>query len=79
MRILGFSAVAFKDGRSYSAWCPDLDVASQGDSVEEALANLKEAMELHIECLPQTELKEILRRQGTRLMTNVEIPVSNLA
>jgi len=79
MKILGFSAVAFRDGKSYSAWCPDLDIASQGDSVEEALANLKEAMELHIECLPQAELKEILRRQGTRLITNVEIPVSNLA
>jgi len=79
MKILGFSAVAFRDGKSYSAWCPDLDIASQGDSIEEALANLKEAMELHVECLPQAELKEILRRQGTRLMTNVEIPVSNLA
>ena len=79
MKILGFSAVAFRDGKSYSAWGPDLDIASQGDSVEEALANLKEAMELHVECLPQAELKEILRRQGTRLMTNVEIPVSNLA
>jgi len=33
----------------YVAWCPDVDVASQGKSVEEALNNLKEAIELYLE------------------------------
>jgi predicted RNase H-like HicB family nuclease len=31
------------------AWCPDLDIASQDKNVEEALENLKEAIELYFE------------------------------
>lgn len=79
MKILGFSAVAFKEGKSYTAWCPDLDVASQGDTAKEALANLKEAIELHLESLSPGELKEALKRKGTSLITNVEVPVPGLA
>ena len=78
-KILGFSVVAFRDGRSYSAWCPDLDVASQGESIEESLANLKEAIELHLECLSGTELKEVLQRQGTRLIATLEVPLPSPA
>ena len=33
----------------YVAWCPDLDIASQGKDVEGALNNLKEAIELYLE------------------------------
>jgi len=64
--MLGFSVVV-PEGKSYSAWCPDLDVASQGSSVEEALANLKEALELHVECLSPDELQEIKKRQGNKV------------
>jgi len=77
MELLGFSAVVFPEGSSYSAWCPDLDVASQGDTMEEAIANLKEALELHIDCLSSVELQEIKKRQGTRLVTTVQVPVSS--
>ncbi|OIO20779.1 hypothetical protein AUJ17_05540 [Candidatus Micrarchaeota archaeon CG1_02_47_40] len=77
MRMFGFSVVIFPEAGSYSAWCPDLDVASQGDTLEEAIANLKEALELHVECLSPSELQEIRKRQGTKLMTTIEIPVSN--
>ncbi len=73
---MNFSVVVFPEAGSYSAWCPDLDVASQGDTLEEAIANLKEALELHVECLTAKELQEIRKRQGTRLMTTLEIPVS---
>jgi len=76
MKLMGFFVVVFPEGASYSAWCPDLDVASQGDSFNEALANLKEALELHVACLSSGELQEIRRRQGTKLMTTVEISVS---
>ena len=38
-----------KEGRLYTAWTPDLDIASQGKSPEEALANLKEAVELFLQ------------------------------
>lgn len=73
-RLLGFSVVVIKEGNSYSAWCPDVDIASQGDALEEALDNLKEALELHLECLSPGELQEIRRRQGTRLTTAIEVP-----
>jgi len=46
---LEFSAVITKDGKWYVALCPELDVASQGKSIEEALKNLKEAVELYFE------------------------------
>ena len=44
-----FSAVIEKEDDWYVALCPELDVASQGKSVEEALRNLKEAVELYLE------------------------------
>jgi len=46
---LKFSAVVTKEGRLYVAHCPELDVASQGITVEEALSNLREAVELYLE------------------------------
>lgn len=49
-RELVFSAVFKKEAEGgYSAFCPELGVASQGETIEEAEANLKEACELYIE------------------------------
>ncbi len=72
-KLLGFSVVVIPEGKTYSSWCPDVDVASQGDSVEQAIANLKEALELHLECMTPGELQEIRKRQGTRLTTTLDI------
>ena len=46
---LTFSAIVWKEGKLQVAWCPELDVASQGKNVEEALSNLREAVELYLE------------------------------
>jgi predicted RNase H-like HicB family nuclease len=43
--------------------CPELDVASQGNTVEEALGNLKEAVELFLECAPAEELQRRYRSE----------------
>ena len=43
------SAIISKEDGEYVALCPELDVASQGDSIENALANLKEAVELYLD------------------------------
>ena len=43
------SAVVRKEGKLYASWCPELDVASQGKSIESALENLKEAVKLYLE------------------------------
>jgi len=76
MKLQGFSVVVFPEGASYSAWCPDLDVASQGDTLDDALNHLKEALELHLECLTPSELTEVKKRQGTRLFTILEVPIT---
>jgi predicted RNase H-like HicB family nuclease len=44
-----FSASVWQEHNLYVAQCLELDVASQGDSEQEALENLREAIELHFE------------------------------
>ena len=44
-----FSASISKEGDWYVAQCLDVDVASQGETESEALANLREAIELHFD------------------------------
>jgi predicted RNase H-like HicB family nuclease len=56
-----FTAVLQKEGRGYVALCPELDVASQGRTVESATASLKEAVELFLECADSKEIRRRLR------------------
>jgi predicted RNase H-like HicB family nuclease len=51
-----YTAIIEKEGDAYVVLCPELDVASQGASVEEATANLKEAVELFLEFADHTEV-----------------------
>jgi predicted RNase H-like HicB family nuclease len=51
----------------YTVYCPELDIYTQGEDVEEALANLKEAAELHIEEIGVQNLK--LRKVERRELT----------
>lgn len=44
-----FAATVWKEGEWFVSQCLDVDVASQGHTEEEALENLKEALELHFE------------------------------
>ena len=48
-RSLEFSSVVTKEGKSYVADCPELEIASQGRTVELALRNLREAIELYLQ------------------------------
>ena len=43
------TAIIERDETGYVALCPELDIASQGDTVEESQLNLKEAVELFLE------------------------------
>lgn len=49
----------------YTVYCPELDIYTQGDDVEDAISNLKEAAELHIEELgiENIRLRKINRRK----------------
>ena len=46
---MDLTAVIKKGDKQFVALCPELDVASQGKTIEESLKNLKEACELYIE------------------------------
>lgn len=46
---LTLSGVIWMEEDLYIAWCPELDIASQGTTIEEALKNLQEAIELYLE------------------------------
>ena len=58
-----YTAIVEKEGAGYVALCPELDVASQGDTVESATANLKEAVELFLECADPAEVERRLHTQ----------------
>jgi predicted RNase H-like HicB family nuclease len=47
-----FTAVIHRDGDIFIAECPEVGTVSQGGTIEEALANLKEATELYLEEFP---------------------------
>jgi predicted RNase H-like HicB family nuclease len=44
-----FAATVWREGNWYVSQCLEIDIASQGESEEEALANLTEAVALHFE------------------------------
>jgi predicted RNase H-like HicB family nuclease len=52
MPIGTFTAVLHKEKDVYVAQCPEIGTISQGQTVEEAVANLKEATELYLEEFP---------------------------
>jgi predicted RNase H-like HicB family nuclease len=62
-RQLQLTAIIEREGEGYVALCPELDVASQGESVEEARHNLVEALELFFEVADPTEIEERLHSE----------------
>ena len=52
MSQLVYQSVVYKEGKYYVAQCLNIDVSSFGDSEQEALANLQEALELYLEDAP---------------------------
>ena len=62
-----------REGDGYVALCPELDIASQGDTIEQARENMKEALELFFETASPEEIKR--RLHGDMFVTQVEIAV----
>ena len=67
------TAVIEREGDAYVALCPELDIASQGGTVEESQRNLQEALELFFEEASPTEVQERLRSEV--YVTSVEVAV----
>ena len=66
------SVLIEKDEHGFYAWCPELKgCQSQGATIEDALANIREAIELYLETLPDDERDELLSREI--LTTSVEV------
>ena len=70
------TAVIERDGDGFVALCPEVDVASQGSTVQEARANLEEALELFFETAPESEIMRRLRSEVyvTRIDVLVRTP-----
>jgi predicted RNase H-like HicB family nuclease len=68
-----FTAIIEAEDDGYVALCPELDVASQGDTVAEARANLVEAIELFLETASPAEIEQ--RLAGEVYITQVEVAV----
>ena len=69
------SIVIEKDDHGYYAYAPDLKgCQTQGETIEEVMANIKEAIELYLETLSEEEIKEATSKEI--LTTTLEIQVA---
>jgi len=67
------TAIIERDDDAYVALCPELDIASQGLTVEAARSNLVEALELFFESADPTEVAR--RLHGEVFVTQVEVAI----
>jgi predicted RNase H-like HicB family nuclease len=58
---INYNAIITKEKDIFVAWCPELDIVSQGSSKEEAHCNLKEALDLFIEAADPLEVRNRLK------------------
>ncbi|MGE5602271.1 MAG: type II toxin-antitoxin system HicB family antitoxin [Nitrososphaerales archaeon] len=67
------TAIIEREGEGYVSLCPEYDIASQGSTIEEARANLREALELFFETASPEELRTRFRSEV--YVTQVEVMV----
>lgn len=72
-RTKQLTAIIEREDDMYVALCPELDIASQGVTVEEARSNLKEAVELFLETADPSEIAE--RIHSEVYVTHMEVAV----
>jgi predicted RNase H-like HicB family nuclease len=57
------TAIIERENEGFVSLCPELDIASQGDTVEEAKRNLTEAIELFLETADKSEISRRLHNE----------------
>jgi len=67
------TAIIEREDEGFVSLCPELDIASQGSTIEEARANLIEALTLFFETASPSEVAR--RLHGEIFVTQVEVPV----
>jgi predicted RNase H-like HicB family nuclease len=73
MKHVQLTAIIEREGDGYVSLCPEVDIASQGDTIEAARKNLQEAVELFFETADRSE---IARRQHSEIfVTRLEVEV----
>jgi predicted RNase H-like HicB family nuclease len=66
MKIQSFTAIVYKEDDMYIAECPEVGTIDQGETIEQAIAGLKEATRLYLEEFP-------LPQTSPRFVTNIEV------
>ena len=72
-QIQQLTAIIEREGDGYLGLCPELDIASQGDTIEAARDNLQEAVELFFETADPSEIER--RRHSEVFVTRLEVEV----
>ena len=72
-RTASLTAIIEREKSAFISLCPELDIASQGNTVEESLANLREAVELFVECADPSEIKGRLKDEV--YVTRLEVAI----
>jgi len=72
---MALTAVVGKEGKFYVAKTVEIDVASQGKSIEEALANLREAVSLYLKHADESELAALRKKSSPYLVTPFDVPI----
>jgi predicted RNase H-like HicB family nuclease len=67
--MLQLTAIIEREGNGYVSTCPELDIVSEGETVEEARLNLVEAIEGFFEVASKTEINRRLKRKETYVMS----------
>lgn len=66
MKIHSFTAIVYKENEMYVAECPEVGTVDQGETIEQAIAGLKEATRLYLEEFPLPET-------SPRFVTSIEV------
>ncbi len=84
MKIKNFTAIIQQEDNGYVSFCPELDIASQGNTIQEAKMNLSEAIQLFFEIASSDEINERLSSeiymgtpQGSYYSTILKQPIEN--
>jgi predicted RNase H-like HicB family nuclease len=70
MKTRSFTAIVYREDDLYIAECPEVGTVDQGETIEQAIAGLKEATRLYLEAFP-------LPQTVPRLVTNIEISIES--
>ncbi|MBZ5704807.1 MAG: type II toxin-antitoxin system HicB family antitoxin [Acidobacteriia bacterium] len=72
-QVQQLTAIIEREGDGYVSLCPELDIASQGETIEGARQNLQEAVELFFETAAPSEIER--RRHSEVFVTRLEVEV----